>query len=169
MLAMNAGARPPTFDEWVGSGGTKQFDMTIPGFTPMEARQLRMVGDTGEKIPTFDPQHEDRLSNEELAWLGNKRKRDRILEPHGEDWARTPEEKIADLYNTQQRLLKRQAAGNLGEKGTKRLGRIDNKIERVRENPSASAEPSPSSGEDNSTGARFGRIFGTAPWDEGRK
>jgi hypothetical protein len=108
---MAAGTRPPTFSEWVGSGGKARYEMVRPAFTPKEAEQLGMVGPEGGPVPWFDPRAQTGLTKEQKGYLGRRRMKARRLEA-GEAWPETPEEKIAARIARERR--KRRRAGGLG-------------------------------------------------------
>jgi len=130
-LALNAGARPPSFDEWVASDGRARFELNLPDFTPMEAKQLRLVSEWGGPIPGFDPEKQDRLTPEQLIWLGRLRRRIKSREPLGHEYAVMPEERLAALAKRQERLLERQKEGLLGPKGERRLEKTKQKMDRL--------------------------------------
>jgi hypothetical protein len=50
-IALNMAAVPPSFSQYVQSGGTAVFPYQQPGITPLEARELGLVSPTGGAIP----------------------------------------------------------------------------------------------------------------------
>lgn len=74
LLAENAGALPPTFQEFLQSGGTARFPLQGVGqFTPLEAVQLGLVRKTGE-IPYYKT-GQGALTPEQLVFLKEQRRR----------------------------------------------------------------------------------------------
>jgi len=49
--ALNIGKVPPSFDQYVESGGTELFPYTDPGMTPQEVKQLGLVDKYGKPTP----------------------------------------------------------------------------------------------------------------------
>ena len=133
LLALNATSRPPTFDEWVSSGGTKQYEVEDPGFTPQEAKQLRLVSEWGGKVPWYNPEDE-KLNLEQRVWLGRTRKRRRADQPHQDEYYTTPEESLADLYLRQRRLQKKAIDNVITPRQQKRLDRVNERIARREKN-----------------------------------
>lgn len=54
-LAMNLGAVPPSFSDYVRSGGRATFPFQHPGFTPPEVRKLGFIDVRGNPVPFVDP------------------------------------------------------------------------------------------------------------------
>ncbi len=68
-LALNMNAVPPSFIDFVKSGGQATFPFQDPGMTPLEARQLGVVGPAGEQIP-FVGRGQSQLTPQQLMYLG---------------------------------------------------------------------------------------------------
>lgn len=71
MLAANMLAEPPSFADYVKSGGTATFPMKDLAFTPREARELGFVGKHGEQIPYVQP-GQTSLTPEQKLYLGSQ-------------------------------------------------------------------------------------------------
>lgn len=72
LLAENELNVPPSFGQYVQSGGTATFPITDPGFTPREARELGFVGKQGQKVPFVQPGATS-LTPEQALYLGYQR------------------------------------------------------------------------------------------------
>lgn len=71
LLSQNVTAVPPSFTDYISSGGTAQFPIVNPGMTPKEAKQLGIVGKRGQEIPFFDP-NASALTPEQKLFLGEQ-------------------------------------------------------------------------------------------------
>lgn len=68
---MNMNRTPPTFAEWLKSGGTATFGMKPTGMTPSEAQKLGIVDRSGNPIPQFETsQFGKSLTTEQKMYLG---------------------------------------------------------------------------------------------------
>jgi len=68
-FALNMNAIPPSFIDFIKSGGQSTFPMQTTGMTPLEARQLGVIGPQGQQIPFVDPSQRS-LSPQQLMFLG---------------------------------------------------------------------------------------------------
>ena len=55
LMARNMTKTPPTFADWVKSGGQAKFPIEDTGFSPLEATQLGIVDTEGRAIPFLEP------------------------------------------------------------------------------------------------------------------
>lgn len=69
LLAENLTKTPPSFAQYVASGGTAQFPITDQGFTPQEARKLGIVGQRGQQVPFLAP-GQTTLTPEQQLYVG---------------------------------------------------------------------------------------------------
>lgn len=74
ILALNAGRTPPSFGDWVKSGGTETFGLQYPGLTPNMVRQLGLIDrTTGAPIPWVQPSTAPGgLNAEQALFLGQQ-------------------------------------------------------------------------------------------------
>lgn len=110
----------PSFQDFVGSGGTATFPINFTGLSPVELRQLRFVGPQGEEIP-FGSSEQRALSPAQLLFLGRHDERQGL------------NTRPARLYRSEVRsneLEKQLSDPNITEK--RRL-RLENKLARVKE------------------------------------
>lgn len=135
LLALNANTRGPSFSDWLASNGEARMELQDPGFTPIEAKQLRLVDPRGQPIPMFDQGDVGQpLTMEQLIYMGQERKRRRQDTPGGESWPTTPEERLANLTRRESRL-EQILARDPGRRGAERRlskvrGRIGNITDR---------------------------------------
>lgn len=77
IAAANVSTLPPTFGEYVASGGKIGFPTQIPGMLPGEAVKLGFVGKSGEAIPYYQQEpgggFPGELSPEQILFLGAQR------------------------------------------------------------------------------------------------
>lgn len=132
LLAANVNTRAPTFDQWVGSGGTQQFQLSDPGLTADEAMRMGFVDKRGRVPSTFDPTNPQPLTEEQMISVGqmNKQRRSQS-ERQGRDvnYPMSPAERIADLIDKRDRMQERLASGELPPK---RQERVSRKLERIK-------------------------------------
>lgn len=69
LAVLNATVQPPSFQDWVGSGGQATFPLRDPGLTPQMEQSLGLVNKHGQRIPTV-PAGTEGLSPEQLLYLG---------------------------------------------------------------------------------------------------
>lgn len=72
LYASNVNAQPPSFGDYVKSGGTATFPIRDPGFTPLDLQQLGFIdaqGNPSSFLP--DTQHTD-LTTEQKLFLGQQ-------------------------------------------------------------------------------------------------
>jgi len=68
-LALNMNAVPPSFIDFVKSGGQATFPFQDPGISPLEARQLGIVGKQGQQVP-FVQRGQTQLTPQQQLYLG---------------------------------------------------------------------------------------------------
>lgn len=73
LLASNLNNVAPSFGSYVASGGAATFPMHDTGFTPQEARDLRLVGPRGGAIP-FVGKDQTALTPEQELFIGSQQK-----------------------------------------------------------------------------------------------
>jgi len=74
LIAANVGAVPPTFAEFVRSGGMATFPLRGTELTPTEARRLDFVSRFGgQAIPFFDPRMQTKLTPEQVLFMGEEK------------------------------------------------------------------------------------------------
>jgi len=71
LLAMNAKAQPPSFSDYVKSGGTEQFPLVDPGLTPTQAANLGLVTPQGKPQKWVSPQATS-MTPEQRLYLGQR-------------------------------------------------------------------------------------------------
>ena len=77
LFALNAGATPPTFREFLANGGTSKFPLEGVGqFTPTEAVQLRLAqrGKRKDPIPWYTSSQAGELTPEQHLFLKQQQK-----------------------------------------------------------------------------------------------
>jgi hypothetical protein len=72
LYAGNIQARPPSFGDYVSSGGTAAFPLQHTGFTPEEARQLGFVGGGNQAIPYYDPNAQTQYTPSQVLFEGGR-------------------------------------------------------------------------------------------------
>lgn len=77
LLAQNATAIPPSFSDYVQSGGTARFPLATTGINPVNARRLGLVGVNNEQVPYFDPRSDTKLTPEQTMFIYNQGERAR--------------------------------------------------------------------------------------------
>lgn len=124
LFALNAATPPPSFADYVKSGGTATFPMAGVGqFTPREAQQLNLVGTNNQPMPWFDPTAQNRLTEAQAMEVGAKRRQQR--QQGIRIGPMTPEELLAQ-YNEQ--VLRQERSLRTGKMGFKRGQRVSRKL-----------------------------------------
>ncbi|SRR6266852_955586 len=98
-LALNQNAQPPSFADYIQSGGTATFPITDPGYTPKELRSLGMVGPRGQQIP-FGLPSESQLTPQQALYLGYQQNREGLTTPNTRAYALN--QRIQQLLGQQQ-------------------------------------------------------------------
>jgi len=124
-LALNIGAVPPSFIDFVNSGGTATFPFQNPGLSPLEARQLGVVGPAGQQVPFVQP-GQSTLTPEQQMYLGMQ-----LARMHG-PLSHSPlanlyrldvrRERLGDLLQTPGRIRREEKISAREEKIRKHIG-----------------------------------------------
>lgn len=69
LTALNINQHPPSFSEWIQSGGKATFPLIDPGFTPKQFRQLGLVGAHNQPVPFVDIAAQKTLTPEQLLFI----------------------------------------------------------------------------------------------------
>lgn len=70
LLAENLKSVPPSFADYIKSGGTATFPIQDPGISPKEAKELGLVGPKGLPVPFSDINQTSQLTPEQQLYLG---------------------------------------------------------------------------------------------------
>lgn len=84
LLAQNETNQPPSFGDWLKSGGTATFPINNPGFTPQEARRLGIVGPHGTQVPFVSP-GQSMLTPEQQLYLGYQQHKGPLFKAYREN------------------------------------------------------------------------------------
>lgn len=124
LTAANATAVAPTFGEWLSSGGQAKFPVANAGLNPLEAARLGLIDPkTGRPVPFYDPNTQNRLTPEQVLYLGQQRRR-----KFG-DKATGPAATYADVSQRLDRLEGQQQTQDVKRRETK-VGARKAKLER---------------------------------------
>ena len=123
-LALNMNAVPPSFMDFVNSGGTATFPFQDPGLSPLEARQLGIVGPQGQQVP-FVQRGQGQLTPQQLMYLGMQLAHLKGMAGKGPlaniFRAAAREEHLKDLPQTHGRVAREGRIESRVEKAKKRL------------------------------------------------
>lgn len=120
-IAQNMFNMPPSFQEYVGSGGEARFPIQFTGLSPVEMRQLRFVGPQGEEIP-FARTDQESLSPAQLLFLGRHDERQGL------------NSRPSRLYRSEVRVNQLQRQLDDPAMNRKRRARLENRLARAKAN-----------------------------------
>jgi hypothetical protein len=119
VIALNMGQTPPSFAQYVASGGTAKFPFIDPGLSPRQRQQLGLVGTSNQPVP-FQPRATSTqpLNLQQLLFEGSRR----LAASHG-----SATDPIAQLARATNRLNKLQQDSQTAQR-QRREGRLGTRI-----------------------------------------